>query len=75
MKKPNSSAEILRALSMLSQLGISMAVCMFIGVIGGKYLDKWFGTSPIWLILGSVIGGAASFKVLYDIAIKRWSDK
>ena len=69
------TGEIFRAVGLFTQLGISMASCIFVGVIAGKYLDKWLGTSPGFLILGSIIGGAASFKLLYDIAIKGWGDK
>ena len=54
----------------MTQLGISMAVCIFIGVIAGKYADKWLGTAPWLLIIFSIIGAAASFKVFYDIVIK-----
>ena len=64
--------EIQRALALFTQLGLSMAACVFAGVIAGRYLDRWLGTSPVLLILFSLIGAAASFKVLYDTAIKRW---
>ena len=73
--KKSYAGEIFRAIGLLGQLGVSMAACIFVGVIAGKYLDIWFGTSPVFLIMGSIIGGVASFKVLYDIAIKGWGDK
>ena len=49
-----------------------MAACVFVGVIAGKLLDRWLGTSPWLLIAGSVVGGLAAFKTLYDIVIKEW---
>lgn len=70
--KNKDRREILQAFSMLTQLGLSMAACIFIGVLAGKYLDQFFGISPVALIIGAAIGAAASFKVLYDAAIKRW---
>lgn len=72
MKKDDGNGEILRALALLTQLGISMASCVFIGVMAGKLLDQWFGSSPWLLIVFSLIGGAASFKVMYDIVIRKW---
>lgn len=72
MKKDNGNREMLKALSMFTQLGVSMAACVFVGVMAGKLLDRWLGTSPWLLIVFSLIGGAASFKIMYEIVIREW---
>ena len=72
MKKDNGNREILRALALLTQLGLSMATCVIVGVLIGRFLDRWLGTAPWLLILFSFVGAAAAFKTLYDIAIKEW---
>lgn len=72
MKKGDGNRDIFRALALFTQLGVSMAACVLVGVLAGKLLDRLFGTSPLLLIICSLIGGAASFKVLYDIAIREW---
>lgn len=72
MKKNDDKRNIIRALALLSQLGLSMAACVFAGVMAGKLLDRWLGTSPWLLIVCSIIGAAASFKVMYDMAIREW---
>ena len=54
-----------------SQLGISMSACVVLGIFGGIYLDRWLGTSPLFLFLGCLIGTGASFKMLYDLAAKK----
>ncbi|MCL2122243.1 MAG: AtpZ/AtpI family protein [Clostridiales bacterium] len=64
--------EIAAALSLVSQLGFSMFACIFLGVWAGKTLDERLGTAPILLMAGALLGAVASFKVLYDLAIKRW---
>ena len=64
--------DIMRALGLFTQLGITMAVCVWIGVMAGKYLDKLLGTSPWLLVACALIGAAAAFKALYDIVIKEW---
>lgn len=66
--------DILRALGLFTQLGVSMAACVFVGVLIGKLLDGFFGTSPWLLVFFSLIGGAAALKVMYDIVIRRWGD-
>ena len=73
MKKDSGQQEIVRAIALITQLGFSMAACIFIGVLGGHWLDRWLGTSPWLLIVCVVLGTAAAFKVLYDMTIKQWT--
>lgn len=68
----DGNRQILRALALFTQLGLTMAACVFVGVIAGKLADGWLGTSPWLLVAGSVVGGLAAFKTLYDIVIKEW---
>ena len=70
--KKDDRREILRALGLFTQLGFTMASCVFLGVMAGKYLDRWLGTSPWLLLLFTVIGALSAFKVMYDIVIKEW---
>ena len=72
LKKDDDRKDTLNALALVSQLGLSMAACVILGVLGGRQLDKWLGTSPLLLIIGSFVGAAAAFKVLYDLAVKKW---
>jgi ATP synthase protein I len=52
--------QLMKSLSFLSSIGISMVAATFIGLYIGIYLDKWLGTSPwmtlIWLGIGIVAG-------------------
>ena len=65
-------SEIASALGLYMQLGLSMAMCVFIGVFLGKKIDNALDTSPVFLLILTFIGAAAAFKVLYDYTIKRW---
>jgi F0F1-type ATP synthase assembly protein I len=47
-----------------------MSVCILIGVLGGAWLDSRLGTSPWLLLLGSLLGAAAAFTVMYDLTVK-----
>jgi len=64
--------EISQALGLVTELGVSMFSCLFIGVLLGKTLDRRFNTSPALLLTGALLGGAAAIRVLYDLAIKKW---
>jgi len=67
--------DLFRALGLLTQLGVSMGVCILMCVLGGRWLDKKFDTSPSFLLLFSIIGAASAFKILYDLTIKEWGKK
>jgi len=64
--------EIAQALSLLTQVGLNMAICVVLGVWIGKLLDGWLGTSPIFLIVFAFMGVGAAFMNLYKLVMKRW---
>ena len=41
-------------------LGTTVAGCVAVGVGGGIALDAWLGTSPLFLVIGLVLGLAAA---------------
>lgn len=61
--KKKERKEIVHALSMVFQIGLSMMVCMGMSLAIGFYLDKLFGTK-FWIIIMMVIGVMASFRSL-----------
>ena len=69
--KEKEKRKTLKAFSMVTQIGLNMAACVFVGVIAGKFLDEWLGTSPWLLIIFVLLGSGAAFKVIYDIG-KDW---
>ena len=60
--------EMMRALSIFSQVGITMVACVMIGVFIGRFLDTWLNTTPWLLLLFTVFGAGAAFKSLYDMS-------
>ena len=61
-------SETLRALAQLSNIGITMAASVLLGVLLGKWLDSLLNTSPWMLLLFSLLGAGAAFKHLYDFS-------
>ena len=47
-----------------------MASCILIGVFIGIGLDRLTGSSPAFLIVFSLIGAVAAFKVMFDLTMK-----
>lgn len=65
---PNGSdgrREMMRASGQFLGLGLTwaLAVLLFLGI--GAWIDSKLGTSPILMILGAFVGGAAGFYSLY----------
>lgn len=63
------SREIIKNFSLISQLGISMVVpilmCLFLGI----WLDKTFGTEPLFLIIFIILGVLSSFRNMYVLTM------
>ena len=70
MKKKYSA---IKDLAYYSSLGFSVALSIFIGLFFGVWLDKKFGTSPIWTLVFLGLGIVAGFRNLF-IAMKKSKD-
>ena len=57
-----------KAFALLTQLGITIAVCIGLSILIGYYLDYFFGTSPLFLLLFIVFGIIAAMKCIFDFA-------
>ena len=73
MKRMDLNA--VQALAVASQLGFVLAAAVIICIVGGWYLDGRLGTSPLFVILGSILGTAAgiySSVQLYKFLVERF---
>lgn len=60
--------EVLKAFSLISQIGINMLVPIFICILVGKFIDEKLGANNIILIIFVILGVLSSFRNLYVIA-------
>ena len=44
------------AIGLVFQLGFSLALPLVIGIAGGAWLDKRFSTSPLFTLIGLMVG-------------------
>ena len=51
----------------LTGLGWYVALCIVGGVVGGVALDKAIGTTPLFLLVGVVLGSIVAFWGLYKM--------
>jgi len=72
-RKKSDRHLIAKAFALVTQLGLQTACCVVIGVFLGIFLDGLFGTMPVFIIIFSILGSAASIKIIFDIS-KDWKD-
>ena len=63
-------AQILKELSYYSSLGLQVAISILLGVGFGIFLDRFFGTTPVLMLVFLVLGIAAAFRNLL-LAVNR----
>jgi F0F1-type ATP synthase assembly protein I len=67
--------DFIRTLGEGSSVGISFVMAIFIGVVMGRQLDKWLGTSPWFFFIFLFLGVAAGFRNLIYYSKKMSKNK
>jgi F0F1-type ATP synthase assembly protein I len=63
---------VMRAFALAAQFGVSLGVCVAIGVYGGEQLDAHFHSSPILVcIFAGLIVGTVSGIQLIRLSLRR----
>ena len=57
-------------LSLLMQIGILIAACIFLGFFAGSWLDRRFATGMIFTTVGAIMGVGAGFWAAYQTIMK-----
>lgn len=60
----------LNLLAIASQLGFSIAGPLIVFILGGIFLDRKVGTSPLFLLIGVVFGLVGAGYAMYDLVRK-----
>ena len=58
----------------LASVGIELSVSTVVGLLGGRWLDRKFGTDPYLSLVGLLIGVFAGFRSLIRTARKAQAD-
>ncbi|WP_176222145.1 AtpZ/AtpI family protein [Tuberibacillus sp. Marseille-P3662] len=64
MAKPNQTS---KRIAIFSGAGLDLAMCILVGVYCGHKLDEWWGTHPVFLLIGLLLGIVSGFYTLYLI--------
>jgi ATP synthase protein I len=49
-------------------LGVRLGISVIVGLGGGLVLDNWLKTSPLFTLIGLVLGVAAAMYTIWDVA-------
>jgi len=55
-----------KSLTMAVNLATNVAAVLAIGLLGGRWLDGRYETTPLLTILGFVLGAATAGKIMWD---------
>jgi len=58
---------LLKTLSVVSSLGISVVLAIAIGILVGLKLDQWLGTKPWFFFIFLLVGIVAAFRNIFII--------
>ena len=61
----------IKALSVLSQVGITILVCIALGIFIGRLLDNALNASPWFTLVFTLFGAGAAFKSIFDFSKKQ----
>ncbi len=57
----------MRTVGLVWELGYMIAIPAFVFGFAGAYLDKWFGTSPLFVLCGLVVAFGSSAYAVYHL--------
>ena len=55
-KKEKNSTKVIRELAPYLNLGLQLAITVCLFCLLGWWLDKHYGTAPMWLLILSILG-------------------
>ena len=68
--KPSSLSQAYRSVGPYLTLGIQFIATILLCVFAGHWADGKFDTSPLWTLIGGLIGIAAGFYHFFKVVLK-----
>ena len=74
MKKDNDYNTLFRAYAVYSGVSLQLVATVVVGWLVGQYVDSFFNTTPLFLIIGVILGMFVGFYMVYKL-IKAHEEK
>ncbi len=68
-KDKEDKFSLIYPLSLVTQIGITVSVTVWIFISIGKFLDGYFNTSPVFVIIGGIVALIASIYGVYRLVL------
>jgi len=68
--KQSEHRNALAAISLVTEIGITMVVNVLVGFFIGMYLDRWLNTTFLFLLIGVILGMMSGFRIVYLLIMK-----
>jgi ATP synthase protein I len=65
---PEGDARSSRSIGIAFDLGLRLGISVILGLGGGLLLDAWLSTSPIFTLIGMLLGIGAAMYTIWDVA-------
>ena len=73
-RKSQLNSELIKYISLVTQLGLTVIGSILIALVGAIYLEKKFQTDGILILIGVLIGVAAGVLAAYKL-LKKYLEK
>ncbi|HXN01126.1 MAG TPA: AtpZ/AtpI family protein [Candidatus Dormibacteraeota bacterium] len=70
---PPSNRKLFSSMGLVTGLGFSAVGSLLVGILGGLFLDRVLHTTPLFLIIGILVGIAAAALGIYRLVIREFN--
>lgn len=70
---PTSNRKLFSSMGLVTGLGFSAVGSLLVGVLGGLFLDRMLHTTPLFLIIGILLGIGAAALGVYRLVIREFN--
>jgi ATP synthase protein I len=70
---PTNNRKLFSSMGLVTGLGFSAVGSLLVGVLGGYFLDRTLHTTPLFLIIGILLGIGAAALGVYRLVIREFN--
>ena len=70
---PPDNRKLFSSMGLVTGLGFSAVGSLLVGILGGLFLDRIVHTTPLFLIIGILLGIAAAALGIYRLVIREFN--
>jgi ATP synthase protein I len=70
---PPDNRKLFSSMGLVTGLGFSAVGSLLVGILGGLFLDRMVHTTPLFLIIGILLGIAAAALGVYRLVIREFN--